>query len=354
MSDVEQVLAKQLELTQQEVIRERQMIEEQRSNINQLTTQVNNLMSLVTSRAGQALMSTPPPRLNFDRPTKPSVFDGKDVNGARTWTAELEQYYRAVKMTDEMAKVDFAAAHLRGPATGWWALNKPTDKEIEDATAQPDEYPDVICTWERFKKKFLSIYNPQPAKEAARAKLDNLKQENTVQQYVDEFTNWIIVLSDEMSDEAQIYAFRRGLKHYLREKLQFIRPKNLQEAMSETLRIEQESSKQFTNRPRYNTINNYNNRSQNYQNYIPPANKNNNYSGPKNDRSGSAPMELGNVEGITDEDGQLNMLGRLTEEDRKRCYEQRLCYRCRQPGHIRMNCPKNTQPPSIYNKKSNF
>src|SRR6476469_6220103 len=342
-SAADRVLADALSRTQEELFNERRMIEEQRTNIASLTEQVNLLMSRLNAQVKPSFSSS-----DIAKPAKPSVFDGRNVNVARTWLAEVEQYYRAVKMTDEILKVEFAAAQLRGEAADWWSLNKPTEDDMRAASLLPDQFPHVIYNWERFKSRFLSIYNPRPAKDTARAALDNLRQDGPLQQYVNEFTKHIILLSDEMSNDAQIYQFRRGLKPYLREKLQFIRPKDLQEAMSETLRLEQESKQYY--RPKFNSSNNSSKPwNKNYQsNYTPVSSRNtttNNNNTVSRDSNGPAPMELGNVEDhpVESDVSQLNMIAKLSPEERKHCYEKGLCFRCRLPGHLKINCPKNTE-----------
>jgi hypothetical protein len=37
-------------------------------------------------------------------------------------------------------------------------------------------------------------------------------------------------------------------------------------------------------------------------------------------------------------------LGKLSQEERQRCIQQGLCFRCREPGHSAANCPLSSKP----------
>ena len=129
--------------------------------------------------------------------------------------------------------------------------------------------------------------------------------------------------------------------------------------MSEALRLEEEGKQNY--RPRYGSSGGYNQRGWNRFNRNPqvssPAsynyNGNNRNGGNKfainqnnnNNHNGPVPMELGNVQNDSvgmEADSELNLIGKLTDEERKKCREKGLCFRCRQPGHMISKCPKHT------------
>ena len=47
-------------------------------------------------------------------------------------------------------------------------------------------------------------------------------------------------------------------------------------------------------------------------------------------------------------------IARLDEQEHRRCQEQNLCFRCRQPGHWASQCPNSDQPPPANAGRGNF
>ncbi len=179
VTPAEQLLVQQ----QQELI----MQQQQMAMMNQTLAQI------------QARMNTRP----IDKPAKPSTFDGMALNKARTWLAEMEQYFKVINAVDELYKVNFAAAHLRGHAAEWWITISPTDLQVQQAAVDPSM--NIVNTWARFKEAFLKNYNPIPVKESAIYSLYRLKQDGGIQDYVNKFRYWAQLLGDSLSEEMKIF-----------------------------------------------------------------------------------------------------------------------------------------------------
>lgn len=329
MSTTEQVLVQQ----QQELALQHQQILELRQTIAQLQTRFNIRPVL--------------------KPSKPSVFNGLNLHYSRTWLAEIEQYYRVINLTDEMGKVNFAAAQLREDAADWWRTVAPTDEEIEQAAMIPTM--DIVNTWERFKEAFLKIFNPVPVKDTARHALNKLKQVGSITTYVNRFRYWIQFLGTSMDEEQRIFQFRQGLKRELQDYLLLVKPKTLNDAMSEAIRRSMEDSReredgteQF-NRKTMKSAFRFNNQRprrfgpSNYYNTPTRIASTSSNGG----SSTSVPMELGQLNEDVEVVGMdVNALGLqpLTKAERDECLRSGKCFRCRQFGHRARDpiCPKNT------------
>lgn len=266
-----------------DLVTQQQQIAMLANTIAQLQAQLNALPA-----------PAPPPRPLVDKPSKPNTFDGKNLNYARTWLAEMEQYFRAIAPHNELNKVNFAAAQLRGAAAEWWASVAPTDEQLAAAAVAPTAHPTVIHTWEKFKEAFLLIHNPVPVKNAARAALFKLKQTDGVQKYVSEFRYWSQLLQDSMDEETKVFMFQQGLKHYLQTHLRIVKPTTLIEAMSEAIQRElvdanDEGRNRWNAKKNDQQGQNFNRRPQQWGNRTITTTT-------VRDANGPAPMELGNVE----------------------------------------------------------
>jgi thiol:disulfide interchange protein len=150
-----------------------------------------------------------------------------------------------------------------------------------------------------------------------------------------------------MSEDDQLFLFKKGLNRDMQQYLLLVRPKTLAEAQALAVRFEAENP--------YKHTNNYNGHKQDQQTYTrQPFSQ-------SSSSSSSTPMELGRIqqqeqESTNDENTeeeqayqQLNAMNKkLTPEETEEYKRQGKCFRCGKQGHISRNCPtrnnQNTRP----------
>jgi hypothetical protein len=305
---------------------QQQQLVEQKHEIETLSQMMNKLLDA----------QLPRPLSQPDRPSKPNTFDGNNIGYSRTWIVEVENYFRATNLLSDAGRINFAVAQLRGRAADWWEYDA---KRL------------IIQTWEEFKAEFNVAYNPVPVMDTARAKINSLKQTGGVQDYINEFNQWIHFLP-HYTEGDKIFHFRDGLKPYLKRQIRLKDPKTLNEAINEAIKVDTEdrqdsthfiSKKNFTPYsslqrgkpfPSSSSWNSYNHPAR-----ITSNNANNN---------GTVPMELGNIYNNTGEenkneeveDGKELFLFGMSPQRLKE-YKEGLCFLCKQKGHLRRDCPKN-------------
>ncbi|MBA0624778.1 hypothetical protein Godav_010069 [Gossypium davidsonii] len=76
----------------------------------------------------------------------------------------------------------------------------------------------VIRTWEEFQRELKKQFYPQYAEKEARAKLHRLRQQGTVEEYVQTFSELMLQISDLREKEA-FYWFEDGLKSWAKHEL---------------------------------------------------------------------------------------------------------------------------------------
>lgn len=279
------------------------------------------------------------------RPSKPDTYNGSRRTPPDVWLFGLESFFKATNVTSHEQRINFAAAQLREAASTWW-------KRVSIM-------PQVPQTWSEFKEQFLRQFLPVASKETARASLHAMKQRNNVAGYCDAFTSCLLQLEDgEMSEQDQLFLFRRGLNKEIALQLNLVRPKTLPEAMATAVLIEQENR----NYQRISGSSNY------HKGFGPSQRHTNNHPagyGYANSKSnGSAPMELGNLnhnhiyevlaeesesQETTNEEGQaLNAMSgrrdRLSPEQVKDYMKRGICFTCAKSGHLSRNCPSRIRP----------
>ena len=141
-------------------------------------------------------------------PAKPSVFDPSSPRPvpARTWLLELQNYFKAVHLVGA-ERVNFAIAHLRGPAVVW--LNS-----IPEQSA-------ARTSWDEFERQFLANYQPLSDTQLAREQLFDLTQTGTVTEYNNTFRtlDQLLQPTAPMDEVSKITLYIRGLKVPLRRQL---------------------------------------------------------------------------------------------------------------------------------------
>lgn len=268
------------------------------------------------------------------KPPKPPMFHGSTKPGERVdnWLFDMQQYCRAVRMPPN-AWVEFAATFLRDGASTWWRAHL-------DLVERSQEQ--LITEWSQFKTVLTAQFRPVNAQKIARDRLHNLHQTGSVVRYVYEFHEICLEIRD-VSPSEKLDRFVRGLKPSIQEKVEMEDPPTVEQAMQIAQRID---SIQWTARKRQSD-------------YVPRKSFKNSY------RSSSVKRELNvtkmepNYYDKPEESDELHAMwndrrrpgARMSAEERQKCYDDGLCFKCKRPGHMIGECPLNSKFPK---KNSNW
>lgn len=161
-------------------------------------------------------------------PTPPE-FHGTKTGGYEidAWVRDMRvqfSFYGARVFPDEASKVRHAAMFLKGRAAEWW--------EAEDKSTG------VETSWDQFVERLRERYRPMQAAVVARERLRRLKQTGAVSAYADVFQKELTPIKD-MSASDQIFNFVSGLSSAaVANKVREKEPKTLHEAMDIAVRAE--------------------------------------------------------------------------------------------------------------------
>ncbi|KAG8474384.1 hypothetical protein CXB51_034110 [Gossypium anomalum] len=131
----------------------------------------------------------------------------------------MENYFRAKGIVDDAGKVQTASLFLTDIALLWWR-GRTTDKRQGE-----------IGTWQEFQCELKGQFYPEFAEEEALAKLQGITQRGTVGEYVREFKELMLQVSDVTEREAML-AFQDGLKPWARQEVEQRGVQKLSEAMT--------------------------------------------------------------------------------------------------------------------------
>jgi hypothetical protein len=130
-------------------------------------------------------------------------------------------HYGARTFSNDQAKIEFAIEWMSGAAQDWW--------ENEDKTG--------IVSWDAFVERLRQRYRPQMPAELARQRLRTLVQRGRCETYCNEFLKLAARIPDR-SEEDKIFDFKMGLDRPLAAKVAEKHPKTLQEAMEIAVQAE--------------------------------------------------------------------------------------------------------------------
>jgi hypothetical protein len=183
--------------------------------------------STAASSTSTSVPSTP--QYGYPKGPTPPEFNGTKVGGPEidAWVRDMRAQftcYGAQRFPDDAAKVRHAALFLKGRAAEWW--------EAEDKSTGVEQ------SWDRFVERLYERYRPMLAAVVARERLRNLKQTGSVSSYADVFQRELAPIKD-MSPSDQVFNFVSGLSltavaNKVREK----EPKTLHEAMDLAVRAD--------------------------------------------------------------------------------------------------------------------
>lgn len=322
----------------------------------------------------------------------PGTFTGNRTLNVDTWLFEMNQYLAVCGVTTDNQRIAVASSYLKEVALQWWL------GRCRHPNTPPQDWPSFVNA---LKERF----QPLAASRTARAELYNLRQGvMSVADYSNKFYSLVQLITD-MGEADQVERFIYGLRNSISKEVDMREPKTLQDAMSAAQKIELLLDNRRHYLSRQYPASNYSS-SSHPSNYAHTSSSSSNASAPS-----STPMELGNVklnaiageeasghetfehmqeeeaveleteyqrcleEGVDNyepkyeneddvaeagsEKGEMLQAmqrgGRapfLSREEFSRCMKERLCLRCKKPGHIARLCP--LRPRQQQQVKRNF
>ncbi|KAL1074424.1 hypothetical protein V6Z11_D11G288400 [Gossypium hirsutum] len=125
-----------------------------------------------------------------------------------------------MNIKDDVTKVNTVAMYFTDVALLWWR------RRSTDVRRGGTE----IGTWKEFQDEFKAQFYPEYAEDEARAKLHQLTQRGTVREYVREFSELMLQISD-LSEKEAFFSFTDGLKPWAKQELQRRGVRELTKAM---------------------------------------------------------------------------------------------------------------------------
>ncbi|KAF7807517.1 transcription factor Pur-alpha 1 [Senna tora] len=105
---------------------------------------------------------------------KPKFYKGaRNAKELDNFLWGVEQYFKALGITEDASKIDTATLYLDDTARMWWRRRQ---GDVEKGTC-------TINTWAEFKKELKQQFYPVNAEEEARAKLRRLQHKGTIRDY---------------------------------------------------------------------------------------------------------------------------------------------------------------------------
>ncbi|KAG8474309.1 hypothetical protein CXB51_033861 [Gossypium anomalum] len=149
-------------------------------------------LTIYKAALGNGGLATVAPKPSIDVP-KPKEFKGtRSAREVDNFLWGVEQYFSAKGISDDATKVITAAMYLTDIALLWWR------RRSTDVRRGGTE----IGTWKEFQYEFKVQFYPEYAEDEARAKLRRLLQQGTVREYVQEFSELMLQISDMGEKEA--------------------------------------------------------------------------------------------------------------------------------------------------------
>lgn len=259
---------------------------------------------------------------------EPSPFNAAKKHDVDRFIQQTENYLKVCGVPPENWAA-IAATYFDGDVITWWhthleAANHPT------------------YTWEQFTNILRTQYRPHNYREEARRRATSMFQGKwSVYEYAQRFCKEINLVGT-MSTDDQIYHFRKGLNPDITKAMLNTEQTTLEGLIQEASLVETRLREIDAMRKGFN-----------------PRRLPSTFS---NASSGPTPMEIDSIRtqrpsyvaaatSTTSNAIQLRRPGKLTASERKRCEDNKLCFRCRQPGHAASKCTVFPSSPVSSNSK---
>lgn len=193
-----------------------------------LQQQMDTVQGALIQQQQQQLQQAAPRAPEPPKIRQPGTFAGTMGFAVDDWISEMRQQfaYYDTRFPDDASKVRFAVAYLTGAAMHWWE------------TQDPKTY-----VWSEFVDRLHARFRPVRAAMLARQKLGKLRQRpgQSVNQYAGIFQNILTPITD-MGDTDQVHAFTNGLLPPLAAKVWEKNPADLGAAIDAAVSVEAMSS----------------------------------------------------------------------------------------------------------------
>ena len=255
------------------------------------------MAAAATAQASIAGSQGGPSNLQRFRAHHPPTFTGGgDPMVADHWFMQIENILKAMEITSDTARIRLAVFQLEGEAQVWWRWAR-AFRDLE------------AMTWAEFQELFMSKYFPETARHAKAQEFLELKQgATTVMDYVARFTELARFADDFVAtDLAKVWRFENGLKLSIRDRIVGLRLRDMDSMVGTTLTIEREIEDARSTRD----------------------------AGVGNKRE-DQPSSISGKRQKTSDSHEFQDQGRDWKPSQA---GQVICSFCRQPGHVRRDCP---------------
>ena len=261
------------------------------------------------------------------RPKPPKLPDPRTFDGSRTSRAltnhlyDVKQHFKVdpLKFPTDDLKIVFAASFLKDTARTWY-------QTLDDSPTGPP-----WSTFEQYEEQLQSNFSEINPLDYWLNKWDNLSQRSSVSAYLADFN--AVAAHLDLTDQIKMHHFRRNLKDEVLNQLALLpEPTTFDDLVKLSNQID---GRLFAQRRSKNTPSTSSNKPRptgsNVKAHRAPAPVNVSISTP-----GPVPMQLDNTQ----------RRGPLTEAEKQRRRDNKLCLYCGEPGHIANVCPNKSKPRS--------
>lgn len=264
--------------------------------------------------------------------SKPKTYNGLRGSDPEVWLFQFNQY-ADINQVLEQNKAKLAATYLEGNAATWW----------RNLVMQTGDRTGSTITWQEFQLQLISMFKPVNSVKIARDRLAVLNQTNSVAKYNFDFTQLCLEIKD-ISESEKLDKYVRGLKDKIRVEVELAEPTTLAQAMSKAQRIDN-----ITYQSRIAQNNAFGNRSYNRDSNamdlssIDDSGNNGTLSAVRNNTSNGTSNGSKPNYGKTGSK-PFTPSQKLSQEEFTYCQRNKLCLRCKEPGHVARYCTKPIKP----------